>query len=69
MKQSNFFTLNWRDFINGMVMAVLAPVVVIVQQSIVAGSLQFNWQLIGVTALGGALGYITKNLFTGNKKD
>jgi hypothetical protein len=68
MQNSNLFTLNWRDFINGFVMAVLAPVVVTIQQSIVAGSLTFNWTLIGVTALGGALGYIIKNFFTPEKK-
>ena len=68
MNASNLFTLNWRDFINGLVMAVLAPTVVTIQQSIVAGGLQFNWSLIGVSALGGALGYLVKNFFSGDRK-
>ena len=66
---SNLFTLNWRDFVNGFVMAVLAPVVVTIQQSIVVGQIDFNWQLIGVSALGGALAYLVKNFFTGDKKE
>jgi len=69
MTNSNLFRLNWRDFVNGLVMAVLAPVVVTIQQSLVTGTLTFNWSLIGVTALGGALGYVVKNFFTGDRKE
>lgn len=64
MNPSNLYSINWRDVINGLVMAVLAPVVVIVQQSIALGSLTFDWKLIGLAALGGAVGYVIKNFFT-----
>lgn len=64
MKQSNFFSLGWRDILRGLVVAILTPVFVIVQQSFEQGSLTFDWRAIGMAAIGGALAYLTKNLFT-----
>lgn len=68
MSTSNYLSLNGRDFFNGLIMAVLPPVIVIIEQSIANRSLTFDWGLIGLTALGGALGYLTKNFFTGKRK-
>ena len=62
------FKLNTRDFLRGLLVAVLTPVFVIVQQSIQLGSLSFNWKAIGMAAVGGFLAYLTKNFFTDSVK-
>lgn len=64
MEQSNLFSINWRDVVNGLVMAVLTPAVFIVQQSLSLGELTFDWKAIGVASLAGAVGYVIKNFFT-----
>ena len=62
--KSNRFTLEGNDWLKGLVMAILVPVLVIVQQSIDAGSLTFNWKVIGMAALAGLVGYIVKNFLS-----
>ena len=64
MKQSNFLALNGRDFLNGLIMAVLVPVLVIVENSVSAGGLTFDWKSIGTAAIAGAVGYLVKNFLT-----
>ena len=48
MKESKFFSLNWRDVAKGFLMAVLTPVVVIIQQSLEAGIFILDWKSIGL---------------------
>ena len=64
MKTSSFLTLNWQDLIKGLVIAILTPVLIIVQQSVDAGSLTFNWKSIAMAAIAGGCAYLLKNLFT-----
>jgi len=64
MNQSNFLRLNWNDFGKGLIMAVLTPVVLIIQESVSAGTLTFNWSAIGISAVAGGVAYLIKNLFT-----
>lgn len=64
MKQAGLFSINWNDVIKGLIMAVLTPVVFIVQQTLENGTLVFNWQSIGMAAVAGGVGYIIKNFFT-----
>lgn len=64
MKEAGLFSINWNDVIKGLVMAVLTPVVFIVQQTLEKGTLVFNWQSIGMAAVAGGVGYIIKNFFT-----
>lgn len=64
MKKSNLFALNLRDIAKGLLMAVLTPVVVIIQQSIEAGVFTFDWKSIGLAAIGGGVAYLAKNFFT-----
>lgn len=62
------FTLQGRDWLKGLLMAVLTPAIVIIQQTISAGQLTFDWQTIGMAALAGGLAYLSKNLFEPSKK-
>jgi len=68
MKTSNFLSLNWLDLGKGLLMAVLTPVVVIVQQSLELGVLTFDWKTIALSAIGGGLAYLVKNFLTPNAK-
>jgi hypothetical protein len=62
-------SLNWGDVIKGLVMAVLTPVLVVIQQSIEKGELTFNWHLIALSAVGGGVAYLLKNFFTTSIKE
>lgn len=61
---STQFTLNSRDFFRGLIMATIIPVLVVIQQSIAAGDLVFNWKSIGMAAIAGFVGYLLKNFLT-----
>ncbi len=50
--------------LKGLLMAVITPVLFLIQQTIETGSFKFNWQTIGMTAVAGGLGYIAKNFLT-----
>ena len=64
MKNSNFLSLNWRDIANGLLMAILTPVVVVIQQSLESGIFVFDWKSIGLASLSGGVAYLVKNFFT-----
>lgn len=49
---------------HGAFVAVVTPVVVMVQQSIDAGHLEFNWKALGMAAIGGLLAYVFKKFLT-----
>lgn len=65
---SKQFTLEWRDVLKGLIMAILTPVMVIIQQSLEAGKWEFHWQQLGMAAVGGGVAYIAKNFFEPTKK-
>lgn len=68
---SKLFTLNAKDFLKGLVMAILVPAVLVIQQSIDSGTLVLNWKAILMASISGALAYLLKNFFTtdASKKD
>lgn len=61
------FSLQARDFLKGLILAVVTSVLVVLQSTIEAGSLSFNWQQIGMVALGSIVAYLAKNFFTPTK--
>jgi hypothetical protein len=63
MKNSSFLQLNMKDFIKGLLVAVISAVLTIVYTSVQAGNLNFDWKAIGTTALTTAIAYLVKNLF------
>jgi hypothetical protein len=69
MKDSKLFSVNMKDFLKGLLMSVLTPVIVIIEQSVSAGSLTFDWKVITLAAIGGFLAYMTKNFFTPPPKE
>ena len=69
MENSAFLSLNWADFGKGLLMAVLTPVLVLVQQSVDAGSFVFNGKALAIAAVAGGVGYLIKNFFTPKKEN
>ena len=65
---SDFLKLNLNDILKGLLMAILTPVVVIIQQSLDAGLFVFDWKSIGLAALSGGVAYLVKNFFTAASK-
>ena len=64
MKNSDFLSLNWLDIAKGLLMAILTPVVVVIQQSLESGIFVFDWKSIGIASLAGGVAYLVKNFFT-----
>lgn len=60
---SKLFTLNVRDFIKGLVMAVIGAVLTGLYQAVAAGMTPDIRSMLTVGALAG-LSYLIKNLFT-----
>lgn len=61
------FTLKWRDFLRGLILAVLASVVTIIQESLETGEFSLDWNRIGIVALSAATAYLVKNYFEPSK--
>lgn len=61
---STQFSLNWKDGLKGLIVAIITPVFTILIDSINQGHLNFNWKAIGVTALAAGLAYILKNFLS-----
>lgn len=68
MKTSKFLKLDFSDFLKGLLMAVLTPAVVIIQQSLDLGVLTFEWKSIVTASIGGGLAYLLKNFLTPQKE-
>jgi hypothetical protein len=48
-------------------MAVLTPAILIIQQSLEAGTLTFNWKHIAMASVAGGFAYLVKNFFEPSK--
>ena len=68
MKQSKLFSINWRDVLRGLIMAILTPVLTLITNSVEHGELTLNWHLVYLSAVGGASAYILKNFLTPEDK-
>ena len=64
MEQSKFLSLGWRDFLRGLLMAILTPALTFILNSIDHGEVTLNWHLVYLSAVGGAIAYLLKNLGT-----
>jgi hypothetical protein len=64
---SKFLRLDYRDLSKGLLIAVLTPALLVVQQSLSEGHLVFNWNNILAVSLAGGLSYLIKNFFSGAK--
>lgn len=61
---SNLYSVGVKDFLKGLVMAVVVPALLAIQQSLSAGVLTINWKALGTAAIASFIGYLIKNFFT-----
>lgn len=66
---SSFLKLNIKDFLKGLIVAIISAVLGVISTSLQLGSLTFDWKLIGTIALSAGVAYITKNLFQNSSGD
>ncbi len=66
MKQSNFFSLNLRDILRGVLMTAITAASTGIYQSLDSGALPTLSQLkiSGLVGLAAGISYLLKNLFT-----
>lgn len=62
------YSLKLRDFLKGALLAIITPVLYVIQDSIQRGELTLNWKNIIMTAIGGFVAYLIKNFFTDEVK-
>jgi hypothetical protein len=68
-KDSGLWKLQLQDFVKGLIVAMIGAIVAIVQVSIEAGSLEFDFKAMGKVALLTGVSYLIKNFLTNNKGD
>ena len=64
MKQSKYKSVNWRDFLRGLIMAVGTPVLYLLQELIP----NYPLSVLEKTALSALVTYLIKNFFTPEDK-
>ncbi|MBA3663955.1 MAG: hypothetical protein H0W61_07075 [Bacteroidetes bacterium] len=57
------FSLNKKDLLKAILMAILTPVLVLIQNSLDAGHFDFHWKPLTMAAIGGLVAYLLKNYF------
>jgi len=63
MKQSDLFSINWRDVLRALVIAALTPVLFALEKALTNGA-QYTLQEYGYMAAAGAVAYLVKNFLT-----
>lgn len=64
---SKFFKWNFRDFLNGLIMAILGAVSGVLIPSIENLTFTFEWHIVWKTALSAASIYLIKNLLSNSQ--
>lgn len=60
---SNQYSLNFKDFLRGLLIAMGTAALTVAQQSIDAGAFTLNWKVMMWAGLGGGITYLLKNYF------
>lgn len=61
---SKRFRLNLNDWQKALLIAILAPIVMAVQEALQAGSWDIDWKKAGMAGVAAGLVYLLKNFFT-----
>lgn len=69
MKPSTFLSLNWRDAVNGLVMAILAAIVEYFYTGASSGNFSFTFTGVWHAVVVAVLPYLMKNFFSGKTTD
>lgn len=69
MHSSPLFSLNLKDLLKGLIIAMLSAVIATLQTTFQAGSFAVNWHSVGAVATAAGLSYLLKNFFTPSEAD
>jgi hypothetical protein len=61
---SGLYSINWKDFLKGLLVAALTTPLTTLYTSLQAGSFNVDWKALGLVAAAGGLSYVLKNFFT-----
>lgn len=61
------YRLSFRDILIGLLIAVLTPVLVVIQQTVESGELNFDLKTLAMAGISGGLAYLLKNFFEPGK--
>ncbi len=61
---SSMFSLKTKDFLRALLIAMVAPIIPIITNSLSAREFTINWHNIISTSVGAGLAYLGKNFFT-----
>jgi hypothetical protein len=65
---SNFLTLNLRDFLKGLIVTVITAFIAYLQSIISSGSFDhFDLKTVGTATMSATIAYLTKNSLTNNQ--
>lgn len=64
MEQSKLYSINWRDALRGLIIAVGTPVLIAIERVIDAGKMDFSIKSLVMAGIGGGVAYLIKNFFT-----
>jgi hypothetical protein len=67
--KSSLFRLNWHDLLKGLVIAILTPVLVLIQAYFATGKLDIELKSVLAVGLSGLIAYLIKNFFTDESKE
>ncbi len=62
--KSGLFSLKAKDWLRGLLLAVVVPALVALQQSLEAGALTINWKELTMSSIAALIAYVIKNFFT-----
>jgi hypothetical protein len=62
--KSSLFRLNWHDLLKGLVIAILTPVLVLIQAYFATGKLDIELKSVLAVGFSGLLAYLIKNFFS-----
>ena len=69
MEKSKLFSVDFKDGAKAIVLAGLVSAAQIMETSLDAGSLVFDWKAIAIAFVSGGLAYLVKNFLTNNKDE
>lgn len=65
MKKSKKYRLNWLDILKGFLVSFLGAGIIVLQQTVTSGAI--DWRNILNVSVAGGLAYLIKNFFTDEK--
>jgi hypothetical protein len=69
MKNSKFMQLNAKDFVRGLLIAMLTGALTALYEVVKSGTSEIHWDKIGLAALASGIAYLIKSLATNSRDE